>query len=492
VDNQHDVFEARPGPSAGRDALLARVDALALAAVIALNEAHGRLVNAGAVTRPPPSDRWYQLIAQFTESEHVADVKQQERRLCVGAAAFLAAEASHLEDHCAALSDDAGQADVREHLSAIAALVRDAVDALLKRSDLPQEPATAASWTSTPTLRPHVAMRGRDGRPWFLAAALTVLVVAYGLVGQSITSFSHPERVIVLFFLIFPALVVLKWYLQVRQRDRFINFLRTPQRSAGWFNDITRQSTLLDVRAAALGELLRRIRLVASNVAAERQVCESRGFFTAASKLDSLGRLLHDASESTENLAELVTDASEEARRFTASCRRDLYEACSEYVRLPLVLDPERIDTVIDNLVLVLRLTVEVAVDIPLHIRGEESNISTVPVGEIAAEVESIFREFRGNSRSLKHECRSMLRAFDSLHRVVTNSSIATLKLGAASRMTARVAVAASVWAQPTARRPAVRTAFMRAASASRDRSLVLIGKATTAAINRGQRSRGE
>jgi hypothetical protein len=56
--------------------------------------------------------------------------------------------------------------------------------------------------------------------------------------------------------------------------------------------------------------------------------------------------------------------------------------------------------------------------------------------------------------------------------------------------MTAQAAVAASALTQSTARRPAVRTAFMREASASSNRSWVWIGKATVAAITRGQKSR--
>src|SRR5438105_3471708 len=71
VDKQDDVFEMRPVPPEVRDALLATVDALALHAVISLNEAHGVLVNAGAVTSPPPSDQWYRLIEQLTERQDV-------------------------------------------------------------------------------------------------------------------------------------------------------------------------------------------------------------------------------------------------------------------------------------------------------------------------------------------------------------------------------------------------------------------------------------
>jgi hypothetical protein len=106
--------------------------------------------------------------------------------------------------------------------------------------------------------------------------------------------------------------------------------VQTP-RTAGWFDEITHQSLLLNVRATALRDLTQRIHLVAGNVAAERRVCENQGFFIAASKLDSLGRQLHNASNSAEILTELVTDSIEEARKFIVRCQRDPREACSEY-----------------------------------------------------------------------------------------------------------------------------------------------------------------
>jgi hypothetical protein len=526
VDNQAEGSKARPAAPDVDVALLAAVDTLAFSAVLALNEAHGMLVKAGVATRSPPSDQWYRLIEQLTAPRRLAgegvmppragrdavDLKQRERRLCVGAAAFLAAEAHHLEDHCAALSDDAGQTAVRDRLGDIADQVRAAADALLKhaehlnelipsypgrprtsstRSPLmsrsrPEPGARGSSWPTSTRTPTNVGSRGRSASPWFLTAALSVV---YGGLGHFITAFSHQTLVIVFLFAVGPGVVVLRWHSQARHPHHFINFLRTPRRGAEWSDEITRQSDLLDARATALRDLLRRIHLVAGDVAAERRVCENHGLVTAASKLDSLRRLLQDASESAENLAELVTAGNEEARRFTASCRRDPREACSEYGWLPLLLNPERIGAVIDSLVLVLRLTSEVAVDIPLHIQSKESRISTVPAGKIATAVESIFREVLGSRRSVKHECRSMLRTFDLLHRLVTTESIAALQLGLASRTTARAAVAATVLAQPRARRPAVRTAFVREASVSSGRSWVWIGKATAAAITRGQKS---
>jgi hypothetical protein len=492
VDKQNDVFEACPAPSDVHVMPLAAVDALALEAVLALNEAHGLLINAAAVTRPPPSDGWYRLIEQLIKRVDIVDFKQRERRLCVGAAAFLAAEAGYLENHCIALSDDAGHTVVRERLDEIADQVRNAVDALIQHAEHLEEHAPAPLPASTSVSGINVEIRKRSTRPWLPTAALVALGVVYGLIANSMTVRVHPDQVIVLLFMVVPSLFVLAWYLQARHRHRFISFLRTPWKTPGWFYDVTRQAVLLDVRAVALRDLSRRIDLVTSDVAAERQVCESHGVSVAASRLGSLQRQLHDASESTTHLAELVTQGSEEARRFMARCRRDPHDAYLQYGRLPLVLDPAQIETAIDKLVLVLRLTVEVAVDIPLHIENKESRISTVPAGKIAAEAESIFREFQPSARPLKQECRSMLRAFDALHSAVATESLATLNLGRASRITARAAVAASVSTQPTARRPAARTAFIREASTSSNRSRVWIGKATVAAITQRQKARAK
>jgi hypothetical protein len=156
---------------------------------------------------------------------------------------------------------------------------------------------------------------------------------------------------------------------------------------------------------------------------------------------------------------------------------------------LPLALDPERIDALIDNLVLVLHLAMEVAVDIPLQIPSKGPRISSLPTGRIAEGVVNISREVEVSSRPLKHECRNMLRIFDLLHRMVVAESIDELQLGLASRIAARAAVAASVSTQPRARRPAARTAFVRKAAALDNRSWIRIGKATAAAFKRGQKS---
>lgn len=494
VDNQDNVFGAHPASLNVHLALRAEVDELAFQVVIALNEAHEVLVNAGAVTTPPPSDRWYRLIEQLTEqrrpagggltfppaSEDAVDLKRQ-KRLYVGAAAFLAAEAHHLEDHCATLSDDAGQTVVRD-LSQIADQARDAADVLLKRAEdtlggpPPPLPPPTGAW-----------IWEQFTRPWFITVTLVALAVVYVLAGNFIADFSLRDHVIALPFIIVAGIIVLKWHLQVH---RFIDVWRTPQTVAEWLDEIMRQSVLLDRRADALRDLIRRVHLVAGNVAAERRVCEIHGLSIATSELDSLGRQLQDVSNSVEHLAELVTESSEEARRFTESCQRDPREACSEYGRLPLVLNPERIEAAIDNLVLVLHLTVEVAVDIPLQIQSKEPHISPVPAGKIATAVVEILQGVQGSSRSLKRQCRSMLRAFDLLHRLAAVESIAALELGLASRMTVRAAVAASVSTQPRARRPAARTAFVREVSLSRNQSWIWIGKATAAAIKRGQKSR--
>ena len=488
VDKQTEVFPAG-GVHSGVDVMpLAVVDAFALPAVMALDEAYGMLVKAGAVTRLAPSDGWYRLIEALTQRPDRGNVQRQLRRLCVGAAAFLAAEAHYLEDHGAALSDEPRQARVCQRLNDVADQARNAVDALINHVEKLDEQVTAPWSTSTSVSRINAESRKRSARSWCVTAALVALAVLYGLVANSLAAWVYPGQVIVCLFVIIPVFFVFVWYLQVRHRDRFLSFLQSSWRAAGWFYDVTRQAVLLDVRADALRDLSRRIDLVTSNVAAERQVCESHGLFLAASRLDCVAHQLHEASESTHHLTELLLEGGEEARRFATRCRHDPRDAYSHYGRLPLVLDPKRIDTLIDNLVLLLRLTVEVAVDLPLHI-DDQSRISTVPAGKIAAETENIFREFQHSSRHLKQECRSMLRAFDALHYVVATESLRTLPLGHASRVTARVAVAASVSTRPTARRPAARTAFLREASTSTTQSWAWIGKATIAALTESQQS---
>jgi len=468
---------------------LAVVDALGLPAVLALDEAYGMLVQAGGVTRRPPSDGWYRLIEQLTPRADGEDFQRQQRRLCVGAAAFLAAEAHYLEDHGAALADDARHRFVRHRIHGVADQARNAVDALISHVEKLDDHVTAPWPTSASASRINAESRRRSAtRSWSFTAALVALAVVYGLVANSLVTRAHSGQVIVCLFIIIPVFFVFAWYLQVRHRDRVLSFLQSSWQAAGWFYDVTRQAVLLDVRADALRDLSRRIDLVASNVAAERQVCESHGLFVAASRLDSVAHQLQDASESTHHLTELLLDGGHEARRFATRCRHDPRDACSHYGLLPLVLDPKRIDTLLDNLVVLLRLTVEVAVDIPLHI-DHQSRLSTVPAGKIAAETENIFREFQHTSRHLKQECHSTLRAFDALHSIVATESLRTLPLGQASRVTARVAVAASVSTRPTARRPAARTAFLREASTSTNQSWAWIGKATIAALTERQQS---
>lgn len=486
VDNQDDVFKPCPTPPDVYGAL-ATVDAFALPAIFALNEAHGILVKAGAAIKPPPSDKWYRLIEQLIQREDSADLTQHERRLFVGAAAFLAAEAGDLEDHCAALSDDAA---AQNYLSSIADQVRDAVNTLLQHAEhLEKRPIEPSSQPPVSTSQIGATNGKRSAAPWFIAAGLVTLATLYGLV-NTFTTPSWPHGLIIaITFVIISLALVLNWYRQARQPHHFTNFPRTPQSTVEWFDEITRQSFVLNAHATALDDLIQRIHLVAGNVAAERQVCESHDLLIAAAKLHSLERLLHDASNSAENLAELVTDSTDEARRFIATCQHDPREACSEYSLLPLILDPERIDATIDNLALVSHLAVEVAVDVPLHIHDKELRISTAPAGQITEGVVSIFQDIEANSRPLKHECRNTLRVFDLLHRMVVTESITTLDFGVASTIAARAAIAASVLTQPRARRPAARTAFVREASASTNRSWIRISKATAAAIKQGQKS---
>jgi hypothetical protein len=313
---------------------------------------------------------------------------------------------------------------------------------------------------------------------WFLATA--VGAATYGVLGALLTSSSQRGLIILTLFVIVPVLLVFWWHLEARDRE------------------VTRQSALLDSRAEELRQLHKRIRLVTRTVFAERRLCGGRGLEAATAKLDFLERQLRDAGNSARTLVNLVADGSEKARRFAEmyqrfaeTCQRDLYRACSEYDQLPLTIDPKRIGAAIDNLMQVLRLTGDVAVDIPLHIaiesRGPET--SSARAGEIASELESIFREVQNSSRFLKTECRRTLRAFDTLHRLVTTILIKKIARDPASRVAARAAVAASVLSQPLARRPARRTAFLREAPVSGSSSWVWIGKASMAAMARDRKS---
>lgn len=310
----------------------------------------------------------------------------------------------------------------------------------------------------------------RRGAAWFLTTA--VIAAAYGVLGTFIATLPQPGLILALFVII-PSLLVFLWYLDARDPE------------------VTRQSVLLDSRAAEFRQLQKRILLVACKVVAERRMCEDHGLATATSRLDSLGRQLRNARKSARTLAELFTEGSAEARQFDETCRRDPYRACSEYDHLPPAIDPQRIGAEIDNLMDILRLAGNVAVDIPLHMRIESKRSEMPPgyAGEIAEELKSIFREFQRSSQFLRAECRRTLRAFDALHSLVTTMLIKTLTRNPASRAAARAAVAASVLPHPLARRPAVRTAFLREASASGSGSWVWIGKATVAAITRGQKS---
>lgn len=325
--------------------------------------------------------------------------------------------------------------------------------------------------TSTPHAGTNAKSCLRSGAARLLA--ITVVAAVYGVLGTLLTGWPQPGLILLFLFIIGPSLLVLLWHVEARDPE------------------VTHQSVVLDSRAAELRQLQKRILLVARWVVAERRTCEDLGLATATSRLDSLASQLRAARKSVKNLIKLLTEGSEEAQRFAQTCGRDPYRACSEYDHLSLAIDPKQVGTEIDNLVHVLHIAGDVAVDIPLHI-GIESNGSdtlTDRAGEIAAELRSIFREVQRSGRFLRTEWRSALRAFDALHRVVTTRLIKTLTRGPVSRATARVAVAASVSPQPLTRRPAARTAFLRTASASGNGSLSWIGKAAMAAIARNQKS---
>jgi RNA polymerase sigma factor (sigma-70 family) len=129
------------------EALLAAVNAAAIHAVLALDEAHGHLVNARAVAAAPPSDRWYRLLDQFAskaaahESAPAVPFGQVGERtdrftrsLLVAAAAFLAAEANDLEDRIELLPPDERQQEgTRALLSDTVDKVCDDADVLIGR-----------------------------------------------------------------------------------------------------------------------------------------------------------------------------------------------------------------------------------------------------------------------------------------------------------------------------------------------------------------------
>jgi hypothetical protein len=142
VDTQ--AIEARFGVMAnGR---VAEVNAAAVHAVLALNEAHDHLVNARVVAVPLPSERWNRLLSQFGSkaaapeaapagplSEVGERADRFARDLFVAAAAFLAAEANDLEDRISLLAGDHRQEEIRARLDDIGVEVGDAADALIGR-----------------------------------------------------------------------------------------------------------------------------------------------------------------------------------------------------------------------------------------------------------------------------------------------------------------------------------------------------------------------
>jgi PAS domain S-box-containing protein len=142
VDNQ--AIEARFGVMV--NGCVAVVNVTAVHAILALDEAHGYLVNARVVAAAPPSERWYRLLDQFRSQatippfaptgplsqidEHAGRVA---RDLFVAAAAFLAAEAGDLDDRISLLTDDRQQEQLRVRLDDIANTVGDVADTLIGR-----------------------------------------------------------------------------------------------------------------------------------------------------------------------------------------------------------------------------------------------------------------------------------------------------------------------------------------------------------------------
>jgi hypothetical protein len=326
--------------------------------------------------------------------------------------------------------------------------------------------------TSTPPAGTNARNYLRSRAVRFLAIAVVAAVI-YGVLGTLLAAWPQPDLIFLFLFFIGPSFLVFLWNIEARDPE------------------VTHRSAVLDSRVTEFRQLQKRIFLLARSVVAERRTCEDLGLVAATSRLDSLGSQLRDARKSAKTLVTLLTEGSEEAQRFAETCRHDPYRACSEYDRPSLTIDSKRVGAEIDNLVHVLRIAGDVAVDIPLHIGIESKGSGASPdrAGEIAAELSNMFREVQLSGRFLRTEWRSTLRAFDTLHRLVTTRLLKTLTRGPVSRATARAAVAASVLPQSLARRPAARAAFLRAASASGNESCLWIGKAAVAAIAQGQKS---
>lgn len=303
--------------------------------------------------------------------------------------------------------------------------------------------------------------------------AITVIAAVYGVLGTLLPALPQSGLILLFLFFIGPSFVVLLWYVEARDPE------------------VAHQSVVLDSRTAELRHLQRRMLLVARCVVAQRRRYADLGLVTATSRLDSLASQLRDARKTVKKLIKLLTEGSEEAKQFAQTCGRDPYRACSEYDHPSLAIDPREIGAEIDDLVHFLHLAGDVAADIPLHVGIENNSWQKSPdrIGEIVTELRSILRDVQQNGRFLRAEWRSTLRAFDTLHRLVTTGLIKTLPHGPMSSAAARAAMAVSVLPQPLTRRPAARTAFLRTASASGNRSFLWIGKAAMAAMVRDEKS---
>ena len=123
---------------------VAQVKAATIHAVLALDEAHGHLVNARVVAVALPSERWYRLldqcaskalISQFAPGGSAAEVGERAdqfaRELFIAAAAFFAAEANDLEDRISLLEGDHRQKEICEKLDDIAHDVGETAEVLI-------------------------------------------------------------------------------------------------------------------------------------------------------------------------------------------------------------------------------------------------------------------------------------------------------------------------------------------------------------------------
>jgi hypothetical protein len=186
---------------------VAQVKAAAVHAVLALDEAHGHLVNARVVAVPLPSERWYRLLDQYASealaaqselagsgAEVSAHADRFARDLFIAAAAFFAAEANDLQDRISLLEGDHRQEEICERLDDIAREVGDAADDLIDQledgtwQNFSGNSVSESSPSQPDEIRQPSRLRYRD------AMGRIVLPIAAGSLGVVITVLADSLR----------------------------------------------------------------------------------------------------------------------------------------------------------------------------------------------------------------------------------------------------------------------------------------------------------